>query len=116
MEFILQMQAKSGARMAKAEDRMDKFDKRLEGMRKLVQAGMKMLVRIEKNQLVLTEGQRKTDRKFDRLIDFWTSSAIARCGATAQVKAGIPDTGMARVLSGIGLGAVEGVARIGPSE
>ena len=79
MEFILQMQAKSEARMAKVDERMDKFDKRmekfdkgLEAMRKLVQTGMKLLVRIEQSQLALTEAQRKSDRKFNRLIDSWT--------------------------------------------
>ena len=71
MEFILQMQAKSEARMAKMDERMDKFDKRLEATLKLVQTGMKMLVRIEQNIVALTEAQRKTDRKFDRLMDSW---------------------------------------------
>jgi len=65
MEFILRMQAKAEARMAK-------FDKRMEAIRKLVQTGMKMLVKIDQNLLALTEAQRKTDRKFDRLIDSWT--------------------------------------------
>ena len=51
IEFILQMQAKAEARMAKVDDRMDKFDKRLEATRKLVETGMKMLVRIAKNQI-----------------------------------------------------------------
>jgi hypothetical protein len=78
IEFILQMQAKS-------EVRMDKFDKRMEAIRKLVQTGMKMLVKIDQNLLALTEAQRKTDqsvlalaeaqrktdRKFDRLMDSW---------------------------------------------
>jgi hypothetical protein len=85
MEFILQMQAKSEERMAKAEARMDradarmeKFDRRMEAMRKLVETGMRWLVKIEKTQQLLaeevralTEAQRKTDRKFDRLIDSW---------------------------------------------
>lgn len=86
IEFILQMQAKSeermakfDERMAKAEARMDKFDKRMEAMRKLVETGMRMLVKIEKTQqtigeqvIALTEAQRNTDRKLDRLIDFWS--------------------------------------------
>jgi hypothetical protein len=79
IEFILQMQAKS-------EVRMDKFDKRMEAIRKLVQTGMKMLVKIDQNiialteaqrktdesVLALTEAQRKTDRKFERLLDSLT--------------------------------------------
>ena len=63
--------AKADERMALADERMDKFDKRLEAMRKLVETGMKVLVRIEKKQLALVEAQHRTDRKFDRLMDFW---------------------------------------------
>ncbi len=51
---------------------MDKFDKRMEAMRKLVQTGMKMLVKNENQIAALTEAQRNTDRKLDRLIDFWS--------------------------------------------
>ena len=67
MEFIVRMQAESEIRMAK-------FDKRLEATRKVVEVGMKLLVKIDKKHLelakqisALTEAQRKTDRKFDRL-------------------------------------------------
>ena len=100
MEFILQMQAKSEERMAKfdermakseermakaearmekAEARMEKFDRRMEAMGKLVQTGMKWLVKIEKTQQALaeevralTDAQRRTDRKFERLMDSWS--------------------------------------------
>ena len=93
IEFILQAQAKS-------EARMDKFDRRLEATHKLVQTGMRMLVKIEKSQgeltvkltaltgqvnaltgrvdaltvqvTALTEAQRKSDRKFERFMDSWT--------------------------------------------
>jgi hypothetical protein len=83
MEFILQSHAKS-------EARADKFDKRLDAIRKLVETGMRMLVKIEKTQLdskndfdrrfkELVEAQKetaaaqkKTDQKLDRLIDSWT--------------------------------------------
>ena len=71
IEFILQMQAKSEARMAKMDERMDKFDKRLAATLKLVQTGMKILVKIDQKLLALTEAQLKTDRKLDRLIDSW---------------------------------------------
>ena len=78
MEFILQMQAAAETRLAKADERMDraesrmdraearmdKFDRRLEAIGKLLQTGMKILVKIE-------EAQRKTDRKLDRLLDSW---------------------------------------------
>jgi hypothetical protein len=79
IEFILHAQAKS-------EARMDKFDKRLEATRKLVETGMRMLVKIEKTQgeltvkltdltvqvSALTESQRNSDRKFERFMDSWT--------------------------------------------
>ena len=103
-DFILQMQAKAEVRMAKAEERMakidqrivnaearfdarmEKFDRRLEAMRKLVETGMRMLVKMEKGQQGLTErlnalavdvqaltaAQRRTDRKLDRLLDAWS--------------------------------------------
>jgi hypothetical protein len=62
IEFILQMQAKS-------EARMDKFDKRMEATLKLVQTGMKMLVRIDQKVLALTEAQHKTDQKLLALTE-----------------------------------------------
>src|SRR5438045_208477 len=63
MEFILAMQAKAEERMAKydermaraqdrmakSDERMDKFDKRLEPTRKLVEAGMKFIVKSQKD-------------------------------------------------------------------
>ena len=76
--------------MAKADERMDKFDRRLDATRKLVETGMRMLVKIEKSQddltvklatltvkvdaltekvAALTEAQRKSDRKFERFMD-----------------------------------------------
>ena len=86
MEFILQMQAKSEVQGAK-------FEKRLDATRKLVETGMKLLVKIQKDQrdsrkdfdhrLIeskkdfdhrlneLLDAQKKTDQKLDRLIDFW---------------------------------------------
>ena len=71
IEFILEMQAKS-------EVRMDKFDKRLEATRKLVETGLKIVLKTEKSIRALavqvnalTEAQRKSDRKFDRLMDSW---------------------------------------------
>jgi hypothetical protein len=75
IEFIVDMQAK-------AEARMDKFDKRLEATRKLVEAGMRILVNSQKEHAEwkkemgrtmkeLAESQKKTDLKLDRLIDFW---------------------------------------------
>ncbi len=92
MEFILEMQAKADQRaakadqraakadqrMAKSDERMDKFDKRLEATRKLVEAGMKIVLQTGKDIRALavqvnalTEAQRKSDRKFERLMDSW---------------------------------------------
>ena len=78
MEFILEMQAKAEERAAKSEERADKFDQRLEATRKLVEAGMKIVLKTDKivralavQVNALTEAQRKSDRKFDRLMDSW---------------------------------------------
>jgi len=89
IEFILDMQAKAEVRMAKADERMakadermikndermDKFDKRLEATRRLVEAGMKFIVKSQKDwdrrMKELAEAQKKTDVKLDRLIDSW---------------------------------------------
>jgi len=76
IEFILDQQAKAEIRWQKADERMErfdqrmerlekrqeKFDKSLEGVRKLVVAGMKMI-----NQLAAA--QKRTDQRFDRLIE-----------------------------------------------
>jgi hypothetical protein len=82
IEFILQMQAKSEARADRSEARADRFDKRLEATRKLVETGIRLLVKIEKNHVEskkdfdrrlkeLLDAQKRTDLKLDRLIDFW---------------------------------------------
>jgi len=86
IEFILKVQAKAEARaveheermaklqerMAKAETRMDKFDRRTVAIQKLIQTGMRMLARIEQRVDALTEAQRKSDIKFERLMDALT--------------------------------------------
>jgi uncharacterized membrane protein YccC len=107
IEYILDMQAKAEVRAAKADERMDKaevraskadermdkFDKRLEATRKLVEAGVKILLKSQQDHAEfekqfaaykieskrdsdrqmkeIKEIQRKTDLKLDRLIDFW---------------------------------------------
>ena len=95
MDFILEMQAKAEVRMAKLDEQMakadermakaearadradargDKFDKRLEATRKLVELGMRLLVKngkdFDREMHELVEAQKRTDRKLDRLIDF----------------------------------------------
>ena len=97
MQFILDQQAKAEVRWQRADERMDKFERSLEGIRKLVQTGMKMLVRaaeekqetratmreipanmrvIQANTLEmqtsiqgLTATQQRTERKFERLVE-----------------------------------------------
>jgi hypothetical protein len=75
IEFIVDMQAKS-------EARMDKFDKRLEATRRLVEGGMKFIVKSQRNfdhrlkefdhrLKEIAELQNKTDLKLNRLIDAW---------------------------------------------
>lgn len=82
MEFILDMQAKAEVRMAKADERMarydermDKFDKRLEATRRLIEGGMKYLLKshkeFDRRIRELTALQNRTDLKLDRLIDSW---------------------------------------------
>ena len=54
---------------------MDKFDKRLEATRKLVEGGMKYIVKMNREFALgmkeLKEAQKRTDLKLDRLIDSW---------------------------------------------
>ena len=100
IEFILDMQAKAEVRAAKADERMDKFDRRLEAMRKLIETGMRMLAKRDKEHAEvkkehagfkkefeeykieskrdfdrrikeITDIQKRTDLKLDRLIDSW---------------------------------------------
>jgi hypothetical protein len=76
MEFILDMQAKPKCGWPRPMDaRMDKFDKRLEATRRLVEAGMKYVVKSRKDwdlrMKEMAELQKGTDLKFDRLIDSW---------------------------------------------
>jgi vacuolar-type H+-ATPase subunit B/Vma2 len=100
IEYILDMQAKAEVRMAKADERaakaderMDKFDRRLEAMRKLIETDMRMLSKRDKEHAEfkkefeeykieskkdfdrrikeITDIQKRTDLKLDRLIDAW---------------------------------------------
>ena len=50
---------KAEQRMDRAERRMEKFDQRLEATRKLVQAGIKIVVELEKSQKALLESLRR---------------------------------------------------------
>jgi hypothetical protein len=81
--FILDQQAKTEAlwqrneeRWKRAEVRVDRFDKSLDGLRKLVATGMKMLNRatVERRAMEadirdLVAAQKRTDQKFERLVE-----------------------------------------------
>jgi hypothetical protein len=73
MEFILQSQARSEARAdqieerferdhARAMQRMDRTDKQIEGIKKLIMTGMKLMVRLEKRD-------DEIQLKIDALVD-----------------------------------------------
>jgi hypothetical protein len=71
IEQILDMQAR-------AEERMDRTDRQIAGIRTLMRTGMKLIVRIEKAQqrsdvklAELADAQLKPERKFDKLVDLW---------------------------------------------
>ena len=86
MEFILESQARAEVRMSKAEARMEKaearmeksearFEKRINAITKLIQTGMKMLVKLEENQADLQKSlkelaasQKVTDRKLKAFL------------------------------------------------
>jgi hypothetical protein len=68
MEFILKSQARAEARMERAEARveraearMEKVDRRIDAISKLVQQGMRMLVRNETRMDELIQAQKRTD-------------------------------------------------------
>ena len=87
MQFILESQARAEIRMDRAEARMDKaearmdksearFEKRINAITKLIQTGMKMLVKLEENQADLQKSlkelaasQKVTDRKLTAFLD-----------------------------------------------
>ena len=54
--------------MATLEERVDKHDREIAAIRKLLQAGMKMLVRNEDSIRKLTASQKETDRQLKKLI------------------------------------------------
>ena len=79
MQFILESQAKAEIRMQKFEGRVDamerRLDKRMDGITKLLQQGMRVLVKIETKveelaeaQKELAAAQKQTDRNLQALI------------------------------------------------
>ena len=90
MQFILDQHAKAEVRWQKSEERMGrmetrqaKFDKSLVQVRKLIVTGMKMINQVTATQKVaqvelreiredirgLTAAQKRTDAKFERLVE-----------------------------------------------
>lgn len=55
--------------MERAEQRMEKFDLRLEATRKLVEAGMKIVLRIEERHLALEETVRELAKSQKAFLD-----------------------------------------------
>ncbi|HVP47857.1 MAG TPA: hypothetical protein VMT32_14785 [Bryobacteraceae bacterium] len=86
MQFILDQQAKTEVlwqrneeRWKRAEARMDRFDRRLDSLRRLLAAGMKLLNKAAQERRAMEAGirelvaaQKRTDQKFDRLVDLLT--------------------------------------------
>lgn len=82
MQFILETQARTTAtidelaeRQRKAELRMDRFDRSLNGIRKLIQTGMKLMVQnqqaIKQNQEAIRElrlSQKATDKRLNSFL------------------------------------------------
>ena len=82
MEFILEQQAQAAVWKAEIDARQAKTERRLEAITKLIQTGMKMLVKQEQQKETgqklsalsdkfseLTEAQHKTDLKLNRVLD-----------------------------------------------
>jgi len=71
IEHLLELHARAEARMDKAEARMDRTDRQIEAIRKIVQTGMKLIVRIEATQAEIQKAQARSDAKIDRLAEIW---------------------------------------------
>ena len=60
IEFILKAQAAS-------EIRMETFEKQMDGIRKLLKQGMRMVVKTNSNLAELSSAQKRTDARLSRL-------------------------------------------------
>jgi Xaa-Pro aminopeptidase len=54
--------------MAALKERVDKHDREIAAIRKLIHTGMKMLVKLEEEVRELTASQRETDRQLQAFI------------------------------------------------
>lgn len=62
IEFILQSQARAEARHERAEARQDKLDRRVDSIAKIVQQGMRMLVKLESGTAEIRTRQKRTEK------------------------------------------------------
>ena len=76
IEFILQSQARAETRLAKAEARAAKTDKRIDAIAKLVRQGMRMMVESKQDHTALrsdmrqlAQAQKATERSLKSFID-----------------------------------------------
>jgi len=76
IQFILESQARAEVRMEKAEIRMEKaegrmntMDRRMDGIAKLLQQGMRMLVKTDTKLAAIAEAQKRTDVKLAELAE-----------------------------------------------
>ncbi len=77
MQFILESQARAEVRMDKAEARVDamerRLDRRMDGITKLLEQGMRMLVKIETKLATVVEEmaefQKRTEIRFAELAE-----------------------------------------------
>jgi hypothetical protein len=70
--------------MATMNERVDKHDREIAAIRKLIHTGMKMMVQIEKMQRELAASQRETDRQLQAFI-----RSLRGGGGNGQVQRGV---------------------------
>jgi predicted nucleic acid-binding Zn-ribbon protein len=105
MQFILESQARAEirmekweirvekveARMAKTESHIDamekRFDKRMDAITRILQQGMRMLVKIETRVEELAEAQKNTDRSLKELVEKQKELAEAQKHTDRSLKA-----------------------------
>ena len=87
MEFILESQARAELRMEKAEARMEKTDKRIDSVAKLLQRGMRILVKFDTGLVELTQAQKRTDVRIAELARAQRELAQAQKATERSLKA-----------------------------
>jgi chromosome segregation ATPase len=65
---LAERQIKAEARADRADARMNRFDKSLEGIRKMIQVGMKMMVQNQQAIKELTAAQKQTERRLNAFL------------------------------------------------